>query len=851
MKTHISLILAFLCLAVVPALRAQLIETIWTGSGGDTRWDNPANWRTGAVPDANTYINIKPALHPVVLDLTGVSGTFQLNGFDLNDRANGTVMNIRGTDAETVTMDITGLPVMWYLHSGGVPSSGINIDDLPQVIFNIGKNGVLKFSLVSSGTGGGTDFTRYNGDVAHVRLTDNAVFDVSERVWMDPDGSGTMPPRRALAAVSMLQAEAGTTIKMGRNSLRIGDNYSARAVSSVEIAGNMEASEGGILIKSDPGTVIISGQNYFGYGEYETELRTGNLLDDNGFLFTGTVSDARTSSRNLVMSQVNNGVMVVNSNIGDTRVTSAGATLAGHGRTGSVIVEQGTVTGGAGRNSPDVGTLFVDGNFEMRATGSSTLWIDIGKNGTYDRIHVSGSAVVSGSTPLLRLWVAAGSIVAGEYKFLTSDSLIEGTFAKNKVMIPESLTLVPADPENPVSVSADKKTMSVKMLQLPFSDVRGLSDGQLKVAGYLDYLITQADPNSPESYNPLVGVMNGKASRGFYETAIDRDASLKLLADAMNQLTPMAYVSLYETAIAGMSTLAEGVENRVNLAFKQPFRDKFSLYTNFEYSTSKTEATLDTESAKLDNYYYTIGGSKSVGENLMLGAELVIGDGSYIPDKDGSKIKGNSYTVSVFGAWKRDKLTVGGLALFGSDDYSSNRSVKKTGQADYVSADIDGSRSGLGAWVSYKHDIGSFSISPYGAMHWMNWTMNRFEEDGPSSVALTVEKQKEDLIQSRLGVRAEKALFAQNHPNSLFHLFLDVSWVYLWKGTDARTVRTSLEGYSVDAVVPELSDSGVRATLGMSAALDSRWTFQVGATAQRDGGFDTQYNYHATFGYKF
>ncbi|MDR1009956.1 MAG: autotransporter outer membrane beta-barrel domain-containing protein [Opitutaceae bacterium] len=859
MKTYIPLFFALFCLANIPPLSGQITyvtENIWTGAGGNNRWDDPANWFTGAVPDANTYINIKPGLHPITFDLTDMTGTFQAHHFDLNDRANGAIVNIRGVDTGTATMDFTGPTAMWYLHSGGVPTSGINIDDLPQVIFNIGENGVLKFSMISSGTLGGNDFSRYNGDVVHVRLTDNAVFDISERIWVDSDGSGTSAPRRAQAAVSMLQAAAGTTIKLGRNPLRIGDNYSARAVSVAEIAGSMEAADGGILIKSDPGTLIISGQNYFGYGEYETDLRNNNLLDDNGFLVTGTVSDARNATRNIIMSQVANGVMVMDSNIGDTRVAGANAILAGHGRTGSLIVELGTVTGGAGRNSPDVGTLTVDGNFEMRDTGTTTMWIDIGKNGAYDHIHVSGSAVIGGSgtsgiEPILRLWVADGSIVAGDYKFLTSDAVISGTFAKSKVLIPESLTLAPADSGNPVTLSADRKTMSVRMVQLPFSEVEGLSAGQMKVAGYLDYLVSLVDSDDPGSSSPLIGVMNGKASRGFYEDAIDREASLVLLADAMNQLTPMAYTPIYQAAVAGMNTLAEGVGNRVGLAFMQPFRDMFSLYSNYEYSASRTEATLDTESAKLDTSYYTIGGSKSVGENFMIGAELTVGDGNYIDGNDGSRTKANSYTVGIFGAWKYKKLILGGLALFGSDSYDAKRSVQKTGQADYVYADIDGSRNGLGAWLAYGHDVGSFTFRPYGAMHWMNWTMNRFEEKGPSTVALAVEKQQEDLIQSRLGLRMEKALFAQNHQNSLFHLFLDAAWICLLSGADSRTVRTSLEGYSVDAVVPEMSASGVRATLGMSAALNHRWTFQFGATAQRDAGFDTQYNYHATIGYKF
>jgi uncharacterized protein with beta-barrel porin domain len=546
-------------------------------------------------------------------------------------------------------------------------------------------------------------------------------------------------------------------------------------------------------------------------------------------------------------------MLVVNSNIGAIRVSGSSTILAGHGETGTLMMEAGILTGGSGRNNPSVGTLTVNGNFEMHSTSttSPTLWMDIGKNGTHDSIHVSGSAVVSGTFARLRLWVADNSMAAGEYKFLTSDAVITGTFVKNRVLIPESLTLVPADPENPVILSADQKTMSVKLLQLPFSGVEGLSGGQMKVAGYLDYLISLADPDVPESFNPLIGVMNAKAVRGYYEDAIDREGSLKLLADAMNQLTPMAYASIYQAAVAGMNTITEGLENRVDLAYQQPFRDKFSVYTNYEYSTSRSEATLDYESAKMDTSYYTIGGSKSVGDNFMIGAELIIGDGAYLPDKDGSRIRSNSYTVNVYGAWKRDNLTFGGLALFGADNFDARRAVQKTAQADHVRADIDGSRNGLGAWATYRYNVKSFAFRPYGSVHWMNWTMNRFEEGGPSSVALTVEKQKEDLVQSRFGVRAEKALFAQNHQNSLFHLFLDASWVYLWQGTDARIVQTSLEGYSVDAVVPEMTASGVRATLGLSAALNNRWTFMIGATAQRGGGFDTQYNYHTTIGFKF
>ncbi|UCD48501.1 MAG: discoidin domain-containing protein, partial [Phycisphaerales bacterium] len=55
-----------MCLALLLVSVAGAADIHWTGAGGDTRWDNPANWETGQVPTGgdNAYIDVPAARAP-------------------------------------------------------------------------------------------------------------------------------------------------------------------------------------------------------------------------------------------------------------------------------------------------------------------------------------------------------------------------------------------------------------------------------------------------------------------------------------------------------------------------------------------------------------------------------------------------------------------------------------------------------------------------------------------------------------------------------------------------------------------------------------------------------------------
>jgi hypothetical protein len=174
--------------------------------------------------------------------------------------------------------------------------------------------------------------------------------------------------------------------------------------------------------------------------------------------------------------------------------------LAGSGTTGTLIVEQGVISPGMGQNDARRGTLHVNGHYlqqTQNATATALLWIDVSNKG-YDRLEISGSAIISSTGGVqFRLNSPDGSMKPGEYEILRAAMGITGSFAPGTMVVAESLTLKPANPENPMTVrtNPDSSQSLILTLQQQSFVVEGLTAGQARVGEYL-IIYTKTAPSS-------------------------------------------------------------------------------------------------------------------------------------------------------------------------------------------------------------------------------------------------------------------------------------------------------------------------------------------------------------------
>jgi hypothetical protein len=627
-------------------------------------------------------------------------------------------------------------------------------------------------------------------------------------------------------------------------------------------AADFDAAAGGVLRKDGYGRCILTGNNNF-----QASGTLAAYIDSNGFLALNASAQALVQNN---ISLVGTGGLIIgeNSSIGAIRVgTTSGRSdmvFGGSGTTGTVFFERGILSPGMGQNSRETGTLKINGHYLQRAShittnDTATLWIDIGRGGDYDRLAISGSASI-GANSKLRIWSPSGYMMPGEYKFLTAEMGVTGNFSGSNAAIANSLTLTVEDPDDPVKVvngAGGAQSLVVRLKQEKFAEVAGFTKGQKTVAGYLDHLVSLGDPGNVDTVDPLVGFMNGKAMRKINDTALELDAdgrpatTLRLLMDAVNQISPQHYVHVYEAAIASLNTITEGVARHTGRPYAGKNAEKFSLYANLDYDTVTTPRSDDVEAAKLKTFYYTIGGSKYMGENIIVGGEFSYGDGVFKSAGAASKTDSTRMTFSLYGALKTGRLDAGALALFGVDKYETHRDVSATYVADFMKSDADGSRHGASGWISYAIPAGHYTIKPYASLHWMNWKMDGFKETGIESLALDVAGQSATIFESRAGVRVESTFYALNLNNRAYRVFLDLGWVSLLEGAGARVIDTNLNGFAMNVEVPALKRNGWRGSVGALVDITNSLKFQLEATGQMDGGLDKQFSYQGSFVYKF
>jgi outer membrane autotransporter protein len=327
----------------------------------------------------------------------------------------------------------------------------------------------------------------------------------------------------------------------------------------------------------------------------------------------------------------------------------------------------------------------------------------------------------------------------------------------------------------------------------------------------------------------------------------------------MNQISPQHYSHLYEAAISDLSTITEGIERQASRPYTRKKGRSLTLYATLDYDSATTNKSADVDAAKLKTFHYTVGGSKYMNQNLIFGGELSYGDGRYKAVGAASQTDATTMTLDAYAAWRKNRWTIGGLALFGLDRYETRRDMSATRLPD-VTSSATGFRVGSGLWANYSIPVKYYAFRPYAMVNMMRWRMDSFREKGEDALAIDMKKQEEDIVLSRLGLRVETIFTARNKGDRPYRMYLDLAWASLLAGGGDRTLGSHLYsntpghaiyGFDMSFLVPGLKKNGVRGSFGTLAELTDSLSLRVEVTAQSGAGVDTHYSYQASFLYKF
>ncbi|VAW89951.1 hypothetical protein MNBD_GAMMA17-2046 [hydrothermal vent metagenome] len=187
------------------------------------------------------------------------------------------------------------------------------------------------------------------------------------------------------------------------------------------------------------------------------------------------------------------------------------------------------------------------------------------------------------------------------------------------------------------------------------------------------------------------------------------------------------------------SRLGLFVSGRINFGEK----DSTSRESGFDFETLGITAGLD--------YWYN--------SKLVLGGALGYAKTDSDFNANGGNLDSTAHSASFYGSYYlREDAYVDWIATYGSNDFSTRRTIIYSGVNTATQGDTSGSQLGLSSTATIDYRIGKLLISPYMRVDYINANIKGYRETGGSGLALAIEKQNTKSFATALAVRASQAI---------------------------------------------------------------------------------------------
>ena len=407
------------------------------------------------------------------------------------------------------------------------------------------------------------------------------------------------------------------------------------------------------------------------------------------------------------------------------------------------------------------GTLTIKGDVTL-TNDNDWILMNIASPTSYSQLIVNGNVSVRGS---IFLQVTPGCLLdAGVYQLIISQHPIIG-MDQTKVIMPSSLTIqgkLPTSNRNP-------NILEVYLFQNQFSPIQGLSPNGAQGAALVDKLLVPT--KVPYGGDGLVDSWAPKPEAASLVSTLNSITGLRTMDRALGQVIPTAHRYWFANEIAVSTDLIRRMEERSSQPLEGTERD-WALFAAASFLNTTMPSLDGAESIAANTSRFIGGVDYYATPDLTVSAYLSKDDTDAKVDPLGGTgtIKGNTIGLYMdYRLGKTRKWRIDATALYGRNDYKSNRSVMLAGLGDYAKGSTTGECFGGSLNISRAVDIPSAGITlrPYAGAQYIKWDAKPFNETD-ATFPLHVDMQNANSLVGKAGLSFNSSFKVWKKPVRFF-----------------------------------------------------------------------------------
>lgn len=812
-------------------------QAVLTGTsdwlGVNSNYFDAANWSSG-VPTGNTDIRLLSESPVKTLNIThSGTGNRQVDIYSIRTAANyAYTINLESTSSGTLTYNITGRGTHPFNTNGDGTSTGNTANRLNFYI-TMGNNTIMTFAPDA--------FLGYEGNTstpatsaanvplpgrstsgltyAFITMTGNAVLDFR-----------TMDNYYNVSAEGVIQSQ-GTALTGGFN---IGEDAvvylgTHRGTLSQGLNASMEERWEGLLIQEEydplvglPATVGMAA------------LPDGVTAD----MLHSTAVSLQSEKWGAGITRITTTGTVIHP--GNMRLRAAGGYVVDGYHRGPILADaSGAWVGGKG-------------NIYGTVTVNSVSSITGGDKNAAGNLTINGALVLNGSLSIdLTKWDEENSIREWDHIQINGDLTI-GATGKLAVGRSEEFPLMPGT-FRVLDYTGDM-TGAFESVALPQS--QGLAASYAWVGKGLELTFTQLafadNPNLTGNYNSMALLIDTAVANGTVPNAIlntlNRQPSIIYFKQVLDQLSPMAYQSWFPSAVLRTNSLVQTIEDQMfqDVGYGRA-KGTVQTYLQGWRQESSRDADASTTYSNYDTYSILAGVDYAISDSTVAGGYIAYETTEFDLDDAGGNTDNDGYVFGVYARHTMGNWQFNATALYGTDDYSSERYIGMTDFGTWAKSDTDGKRFAAAVSAAYTFKLPWLEATPVAGLQWTKWKADGFTETGSEAANLIVESQSATSFQARLGARLSRSFESKR---GVIRPFLHMAYVREFK-TGKRDITAELFEQPITIKVPGIEANGMRVDAGVDWDITKSLRAGLRYTAQYNNASDESMGIRANITFTF
>ncbi len=223
---------------------------------------------------------------------------------------------------------------------------------------------------------------------------------------------------------------------------------------------------------------------------------------------------------------------------------------------------------------------------------------------------------------------------------------------------------------------------------------------------------------------------------------------------------------------------------------------RLGLFINGIVSFGEKDGTAREDDFEFDSQGVTVGADYRLLDSLVLGTAFSFSnfdaDLSKSATVAGGKSDTKGYTFSLYGTYYLKDFYVEGMGSIGWNDHDLKRGIEYTSNTSQPSqnrtakGDTDSQQYSFTIGTGYNAAVGSFVISPYGRLTYLNLDIDGFKEKGAGELNLEVKDHDLSSLISAVGISGSKNI---SWPHGILIPQIRGEWDHEFKN-DSETIKT-------------------------------------------------------------